>query len=224
MMINHPFQVRQPLSENVARFIRKEILLGRWKRGAHINESKIATELNVSRGPVRDALKLLNNEGMIETPSNGRAIVIGFDEKNFNDWNDIRLYLETLAIKEGIKKIPAKQMNFIDMERTIVEMERADNLASHIYFDLLFHKSIVDFSGNRTLSKLWDTISGTLSTMLELIANHYDNKKQIDMHKNILEALKAGDAEKACRELEFHIREGEKANKSVIAFMDEQDD
>lgn len=217
-MYNHPSQIKQPLYENVARFIRKEILLGHWEHGIHINESKIAKELNMSRGPIRDALKLLENEGIIETPSNGRTIVIGFTKRDFIDWSNVRLYLETLAIEEAISHQLEHEM--IDhLESVLIEMEKADHLEHHIFLDLQFHKGLVDLSGNRTLSKLWDTLSGTLSTMLELIATHYDNTAQITMHRSIIRAVKKGDKRAASKELERHIREGEKTIQSVITFV-----
>ncbi|WP_078429230.1 GntR family transcriptional regulator [Alkalihalobacterium alkalinitrilicum] len=223
MVSYHPLKVKQSSYEKIANIIRKDIMLGRWEYGAHLNEKKIAEEFSISRGPVRDALMLLGKEGVIETPSNGRTIVIGFNEKNFNDWSKVRLYLESFAIKEGLNKDPLNDIKLIELDAIIKEMEKVDNLETHIYLDLLFHREIIAFSENRTLGKLWDTLSGTLATMLELIANNYDNQKQIVMHREIFEAIKMGDAERACFELEGHVNEGNRAIKSVIKFIDKND-
>lgn len=212
--------IKQPLYEKVSHSLRRDILLNRWKKGEYLNETVLAAELQTSRGPIRDALKLLNNEGIVETHGNGRTSIVGFSRESFMDWSKMRFYLEKFAIYESATILNRGDYHYEQLERIVDEANglSIQDIHQHIWADLQFHSKLVEMSQNRTHIKLWRTLSGPLHTLLELIAERYnDIQKQNEMHYTILELMKENEVELAVKQLEFHISEGE---KTILKFLD----
>src|SRR5438128_10813307 len=86
------------LREGVAQAIRQALLEGRFKPGEYLSDSALAKEMNVSRGPVREALLILAQQGLITHSQNHGFSVLGFSDRDHREIDDIRLRLETLAL------------------------------------------------------------------------------------------------------------------------------
>lgn len=211
-------QIKQSTHTKVANYIRKGILTGKWAFREHLSEKSVSEELRLSRGPVRDAIKQLHIEGLIEIPGNGRPYVVGFSEKSFADWCRMRMYLETLAIQEseesGDNRAYHEMTEIVKAMETVAAAEREQ----YIWLDLYFHRRLVESSQNRALCKLWETLSPCLYTLLELIAERYDQQKQIGMHLAILAHMKRGESGQAAACLTEHIQAGKQAIQQVVLF------
>lgn len=209
-------KIKKALFETVAHILRRKILLKQLQRGEHMNEVTISQELNLSRGPVRDAIKMLEKEGLVETGVNGRTVVLGFTRQSFQDWMRTRIALERLAIEELSRKEELLASGLRSLNELVNEMmsltDQHKDLEMAIELDLLFHGQLVKISGNRTLVSLWGSIHDTLTTTMELIAESYGNiSKQTEMHREIVEKLMLHDFAEAAHKLTIHIEEGEKA-------------
>lgn len=213
--------IKTPLFQTVAHLLRRRILLKELQPGEHVNEVTVSRELNLSRGPIRDAIKLLEKEGLVETFANGRTLVTGFTRDSFRDWMRIRLSLERLAIDEFAAKREAaagRVDGLLELVRGMVALEGDPHrLDEAVELDLRFHSQLVSMSGNRTLVLLWESVYGPLTTIMELIARHYgDIPRQTDMHRDIAERLLRRDYAGAADSLQAHIAEGEQTMLAAL--------
>jgi DNA-binding GntR family transcriptional regulator len=149
----------------VTQVLREAILTGELPPGTPLVERRIAGQLDVSRGPVRSALAVLEQEGLALTAPNGRMQVLGFDSQHLADLFRVRLHLESLAIRWGIeaRQDPTKLRDALEaMER---EGSSTDRL---VELDIAFHRSLVEFSGSRSLLLAWSSFSGLLETVIKI--------------------------------------------------------
>ncbi|MET3503966.1 GntR family transcriptional regulator [Halalkalibacter oceani] len=211
-------QIKQATHVKVANYIRKGILTGKWAFREHLNEKLVSEELGLSRGPVRDAIKQLHIEGLIEIPGNGRPYVVGFSDKSFADWCRMRTYLETLAIQESVEAGDSRAYHEMTEIVKAMESVAAAEREPYIWLDLYFHRRLVESSQNRALCKLWETLSPCLYTLLELIAERYDQQKQIGMHQEILTHLQRGESRQAIDCMTTHIQAGKQTVEQVVLF------
>jgi GntR family transcriptional regulator, rspAB operon transcriptional repressor len=93
------------LTEEIANTIRNRILLGEYRIGEKLNETKISTELRVSRTPVREAIKQLETEGLIDNIPNRGSYALGFSVKDVEDIYSVRAVVEGLAVRWAAEKI-----------------------------------------------------------------------------------------------------------------------
>ena len=99
---HHEKFARSPYSGTILAHLREEIVSGRLARGASLVERRLATEFGVSRGPVRSALQVLEAEGLVETRPNGRMLVAGFGHGDLVSLFDVRLLVESAAVRSGV--------------------------------------------------------------------------------------------------------------------------
>ncbi len=116
MIIDH-----KPLPEKIAEFIRNQIIQGKLKSGEKILEAQIAEDLNISRTPVREAIRLLECEGFVELLPRRGAIVKEFSEKDFKDIVEIKACLSSLTAELSFEKI---NENIIGKLKSIIENEK----------------------------------------------------------------------------------------------------
>lgn len=196
------------LSESVTNYLRRQILLGQYKTGYHLSEVKLSEELQVSRGPVREAISRLENEGLVETKRNGRTIVIGFTLKDVIDLFETRKALELKAIET----ILDKQLNgnvLCEMNALVEEMKKQTDVEEILYLDHSYHYKLMDLSKNRTLVKLWSSISGLFITLTKITNTSFGNLQHLnDVHEKLILAIHEGNKESARKLIIRHIDEG----------------
>src|SRR5690625_2177086 len=91
---------KRTMSNQVLFYLRKEIMLNKLREGHHLKETEIASQLNVSRGPVREALTQLEIENLVEKRSNGRTVVEKFERKDIENLYNARILLENAALAD----------------------------------------------------------------------------------------------------------------------------
>jgi len=141
------------LREGVAQAIRQALLEGRFKPGEYLSETALAREMNVSRGPVREALLVLAQQGLITHTQNHGFSVLGFTDRDHGEIDEIRLRLETMALSLARTLITERDLAAID---TFVEgaasVSRQNPSAEWVKAELEFHGMIWELSGNRWLA------------------------------------------------------------------------
>lgn len=179
--------------------IRSDILNGKYKRGEELVESSIGKELGISRTPVREAIRQLELEGLVQLVPNKGAFVTGISEKDVRDIYLIRARLEGLAARMAAKNITTELLDA--MEETVVLSEyhaKKEHYEQVCEMDSKFHKLLYKASGSRILEHtLTDFHQYVQRVRMASIMKKRRMEKSNDEHDAILTAIREHDEEKA---------------------------
>jgi len=196
------------LAETSAARLRSEIVSGELPSGSRLAEAAVARRLGVSRVPVREALVLLEREGLVEFTPTGRACVKKLSPRDFEELFVLRLALEPAAAKLAA---PALKADRSRLEKNLAATRRARSLREVTTLDLEFHEIILEASENRRLLTLWRSLRGELELWLGRLHRHHQTltretrEETVGAHLVILEGF-AEETPAACeRILRRHI-------------------
>ncbi|GIO93576.1 GntR family transcriptional regulator [Paenibacillus lactis] len=154
------------LGEAIASELRLQIISGTIKRGEVISENRIAGEFGTSRSPVREAMKTLSSEGLIQLERMG-AVVMGLSLKDVEELYDVRYLIESFVQGEVFAR---QQPELIRQLRQIVD--RMELAAKHVdpieysYQDLTFHERIITEANHKRILHLWKSIRPIVMTVM----------------------------------------------------------
>ncbi len=151
---------QKPLREQIVGAIRDAILQGKFKAGEKIPEEKLAEELGVSRTPIREAIRILEQRGLLEArPKNGTYVAsLNWDE--IQDSLRVRMALEEFAVRQAIQRLSPQAWNSLceKLQRLLEGMRaavaRSDPVAATDQ-DIEWHTLLIDAAQNRYLSRTW---------------------------------------------------------------------
>lgn len=206
-MLNFDLQNHKPLREIVYEELKRRILIGEIAPGTRMMEVELADDMGVSRTPVREAIRKLEKEGLVTIEPRRGAYASDVSIKDMTDVLEVRQYLEGMATGMAALKITEEEkrelLKATEAYSKAVESEDTDEI---IHCDELFHKLIVDCSGNKTLIQM---ISQVQELALRFRYIYYDDfsryRNQPLEHKEIIEAIMSGDSEKARHAADAHI-------------------
>lgn len=188
------------LRDQVYEQVRRAIIECRLRPGDNINEQEMTRQLGVSRTPLREALGLLERDGLVRNYPNRGWYVVEFTEKDIDEVFTIRCELEILAASLSIGTLAQAQLD--ELERLIAEQAEAvlsRQPGKPTWIDIDFHRHIMGYSGNQRLLELWEKIAAqcVLAFSYRVIGALDNNPTEfIDDHTAILEALRSGDIER----------------------------
>jgi DNA-binding GntR family transcriptional regulator len=211
---------KQNRFENALEYIRDKIVRGEFLPGAHITESSIATALQMSRGPIREALKSLERDGMVNYKANKGYTVVFLSPREAWEVFFLRGHLEKIALETtgGTIDFPHRMM----MESALDKMERAQkagNVNDMAAGDNDFHESIVSNSGVRRLETLWRSLSPLNLSMFYSgkRAAVFDFDDQWEKHVEMYKILAAGNREDSVEAvLNHYLSTGKKILKNLV--------
>jgi DNA-binding GntR family transcriptional regulator len=191
----------KPLSAIVLRTLREAIVEGRLAPGEAVVEAQLSRQLGVSRAPLREALRSLENEGLVlSTPWRG-AIVAPLTERGVNELQAFRRLLEVFAAEQVLA---GDETDVSSLDAIVADMERcaeAGDLACMNEADVRFHTRIVEMSGNSLLLDVWRSYVSPIRRALALRnRENSDLESIVTMHRNLIAAFAARDLDevKAC--------------------------
>ena len=206
---------RGPGSVGILERLRALILTGEYGPDERLIEEQLAERLGVSRTPVRQALTMLEAEGLVEIEPNRGATVCSFSIDDVWDIYDLRAVLEGHAARRAAGRIERRELEYLreltgEMEGLAGRFDdHEEEIRALVGLNQEFHWTIVEASRNRRLGRL---INRTVEIPLmfkaffwytpheRIISNHY--------HRQILEALEGGDADRAEIIMREHVYEG----------------
>lgn len=189
----------QPVSlrEQVVEQVRTAIIEGRLRPDDHVTEATLTEQLGVSRTPVREALILLEREGLLTFLPNRGAFVRALNEEDVEDIFSMRTALENFAAELVIERITdadmARLAALIDQQREAIDQNDFNRLRS---VDMDFHRTLIHLSGNRLLVRSWEEIVAQIASLLYLRAEampEYDEHTAIRDHQLICQCYRSGD-------------------------------
>lgn len=195
------------LNEWLYREIRDAIIGGKLMPGTQLNENALAAQYNVSSTPVRETLARLHQEGYVEVRPRKNRCVKQFDRKMIEDLFEARVILETKAVERIAAILEPSECNEL---RDMVLMEEYNLLSGHVEtyqeLDRRFHRKLISLLKN----DLVDEMSKTFWDKTQWIRNvlpptKNELRRGLEEHKAIMEALVAGDGQRASCLLEQHL-------------------
>ena len=216
--------VHNTLNQKVYVRLRKMITDGELAVGSQIEERVVAKKMGVSRTPLREAISQLHKEGIIEYRPYRGNYVRAFTTKEVSDLYQVRIALETLAIRLAIPKLSQEHIEHIQgILNDVQDALDRDDVAGYSEADHRFHKFVVEITGNATLLELLDQLSAQIQIMRNM-ANHDPKvvlRTSIERPK-ILAALQARNADLAAELMAVHIEGVRQALVSQIERMKQE--
>ena len=206
------FDVRnlQTLTSAVQREVERRILAGEIEAGTRLSEAGLASELGVSRGPVREAMRGLVQAGLVDSIANRGIVVrkIGLDEAL--DLYALRGVIFGLACEALAKRRTAEQLEAL--ERDIAEMAAAvgaGDKQAYYHLNLAFHARILEACGNRRARSTYESVVKEMHLFRRRGLSGVGNIGQsLDEHRAIVAAISDGDPERAFAAGRDHVRQG----------------
>jgi len=199
----------QSLAAQVADAIVDAIGAGTVAPGQRLVETDLARRLAVSRVPVREALKMLEAQGILVAAPHRGARVVEFDEMKIDRICQVRVALERLALPDAIATFARHPQRLAVLEELIDRMRRE---AAHQDWvetskaDLEFHRQICLASDNEIVVTLWEALARHVMIVFGFeIRDERDGPRLAQQHGKILRLLRQGDLARLDREIERHI-------------------
>ena len=196
------------LGSKIFILLRDRILYESYKCGDKLNELTLAKELKISRTPIREALKQLELEGLVESIPNKGVYVKGFSPRDIDDMFEIRLSLEGLAVSFAIDRMDEVHLAKIKEVFELLEFYTTKGDFDTVNdFNILFHESIYQATQSTYFEQILKDIHYYVSvTSRHSIARPERLESSLVEHRAILEAIIDGDKDEATERIQRHIR------------------
>ena len=201
----------RPTAVIISDQLRERIIDGAFKPGDQINEAQVASQLRVSRGPVREALHRLVQEGLLIGLPNRGVFVREITDRDVAEIYEAREVIECAAA-EIVTKLDGAERDTIADELTAVTTEMGQALADEHWdrlrrLDLQFHTTLVEHGRNRRLVRAYSTLATeALICMAQWTGFSETNRDRVvPSHLDIVEKLRAGDMEAVHLALHQHL-------------------
>ncbi|WP_026537901.1 GntR family transcriptional regulator [Arthrobacter sp. 9MFCol3.1] len=187
---------KKSLREQALSALRTAITSGELEPGRHLVETELSDMLQISRGTLREALRQLEQEGLLSAGPRGRLSVRHLDGKEIRDIFAVRAALESLAVRT-LCELPDRASVITSLRSAVEAMAAAAeaSLEERIESDLEFHRTLCRLTGNETLLHSWESLEGSIrmSIMFAGIERAVKNMS-VDRHHDIVAAIETGNA------------------------------
>jgi len=200
---------RLPLANQTADLLRQSIQAGSLTPGTRLVETEISKEMGVSRGILREALRLLEQENLVESFPNRGTYVISPSERDIQEIYSLRAILEAEAVRKATQRA---EPNDVDQLQTILDElvaeARLGNKPRVIEKDLEFHQKIWKMTGHRRLRNVLEELKVQIIVYLIVNTNLYsDLAAGIADHELILDAIRNKDEAEAVKVMTEHLNQ-----------------
>lgn len=188
------------IGQQVAAHLRWRILSKDLESGTVLSENRLSEEYKVSRSPIREALRILEREDLVQLKRMG-AKVIGITEKDIDEIYDVRLMLESFVFKQLLQKENNDELiknlyMILEMMKVAVKYRDADEFS---FRDIEFHETIIQSIHHRYIGVLWSNIKPVMECLILLdmrhrMENHHEDfKRVIDNHALLIQSIEKRD-------------------------------
>ena len=197
---------RSTLRERALEALRSAITSGQYKPGDHLGEVELATHLGVSRGTVREALRHLQQEGLVTSGNRNMLRVATISPRDVRELFRVRAALEGLAVAE-IMASPDRDRAIAALHEGLDRLVDADgDFATQLEADLGFHLLLCRLSGNAMLVETWRYLEGRIRvTIMNCETADTPSMMVRARHAPIVEAIERGDVDAARSIVEKHM-------------------
>ena len=213
------FSSNAPLSGILFRQIQKDILTGELIAGEKLTEQRICDRYKVSRTPVREALRQLEKESLIENIPNRGAFVIGFSNQDILDMFDLRASYEVLAVEWAIERMTDKELEAFEETFEFVEFyTMKKDIEKMLNININFHRNLHHATHNRMIQQ---TLSSYQLYIKYTNRRTYDNPEEylstvLEEHRRIVEAVKSRNTELGISAMREHMEKSKERRMEHI--------
>jgi len=211
------------LSQKVYRVLKTKIIKGSLKPGTKLSEGKIAKQMEVSRTPIREALRELAAEGFVKISPNQGVVVSNASVEDVQEVLQIRGVLEGLAARLATKTINEGEIKELEKyQKRMAHYTNEDDVLAFSEMDAEFHELILNICGNNRLIQIRKNLSDQAHRYrIRSLSVPGRLKYSLKEHQEVVEALKRKDAEQADRLSQKHI---ENVLANILAHKDKEED
>lgn len=188
------------LTTVVHRELERRILAGELAPGDKLNEADLAAELNVSRGPVREAFRALEQAGLVRTEKNRGVFVRQVSVEEADEIYEVRAGLDEMIGRLAAERATAEEVDELkDMVKRMQQVARSKDVAAYYPMNVRFHDRLAEVSGNKTLAATYRRLVNELHLYRRETLARGANSFPISTreHAQIVDAIARGDAEEA---------------------------
>ncbi|ANS24925.1 GntR family transcriptional regulator [Rhodococcus opacus] len=192
------------LRQQAVAALRVAITSGELAPSSPLVETELSEMLQISRGTLREAMRQLQQEGLISAGARGRLYVRHLDSKEIRDIFAVRAALEALAVRE-LADLADRTTVIAELRAALDVMDTAV-LEARIEADLNFHRTMCSLTGNDTLLHSWISLEGSIrmSIMFAGLDRAVGNM-DVGRHSAIVDAIETGDADEAAKAIQTHM-------------------
>ena len=207
----------QTLSKHLLDLLRWRIITGELPPGTAIREQDIEREFGSSRGPVRESLRMLLQNGLVEYQSRRGFRVRTYSSEDVRNLYDLRASVEGLVIASLAGRPLEPLIVGLDASNSrMKKLFKANDIENYFGENQTFHDAIIDYTGNRPIREVMVYVNEiSLPVRYKLMKANLMSRRSLDYHERIVRHLKEGHIDKARRETEEHIL----VNKDAAALL-----
>lgn len=196
------------LRNKVFKYIKSQIINGAYGPGETLLESKLADELGVSRTPIREAIRLLEMEGLVETTTKKGAIVLGISQQDVEDIYTVRQLVEGLAARWAAERLTPAELKELQKTYELMEFYAQKHEVEEIAeLDNKFHQMIYEAAGSKILYLTLRNLHQYVQiARLQSLGMQNRLPLTLNEHHAVLQALEAKDPAKAEKAMTEHVR------------------
>jgi DNA-binding GntR family transcriptional regulator len=205
-----PIKSQTLLTDQVYQNLSHAILTRQIKPGQHLVEQPLADQLSVSRISIREAIRRLAQDGLVEIiPSKG-SYVVSLTADDVEEIYQLRSALECIALKEIMTNLNKSILAPLDKIVTqMIFLEKKEDRLQGASLDNQFHRTLMNLSGLQRTIRIWEQMSTQITMVIYTVSSHYPSYDGLaERHAKFVHLIRAGEFKIAETYLQEHIQEG----------------
>lgn len=199
---------RTSLREQALDQLRNAVTSGELAPGSRLVETELSAALGISRGTLREALRQLQQEGLVEAGERGRLTVRTLSDAEILEMFAVRSALEGLAAAV-VAAHPDRETLVPRLQAALDALEAASGSINHmVEVDMRFHLRLCELTGNGTLVRTWEALAGSIRMSIMFAgADRAVANMSVPRHQQVIDAIATGDPDRARAAVDDHMRE-----------------
>jgi len=215
-----PLVDSKSLSEQVTEYLYKLLVSGELKAGQRVNEAELARTLRISRNPIREAIRKLEERGLLISSPRRGTFVRSFSESDIQDIFSFRMALEEFAVRQALPHLTDEDID--GLAQIVSNMEVAAKTGREMELverDIAFHQRICELSRNTQTIRAFSNIYAEIQISISLVEHRFATLEDAAVdHWPIIEAFRSKDEQKIIEALRFHIGDSWKRIKEAYSY------
>jgi DNA-binding GntR family transcriptional regulator len=195
---------RSTLRERALESVRAAIISGQYRPGDHLGEVELASSLGVSRGTVREALRHLQQEGLVTAGNRGMLRVNSLTPAEVRELFQVRAALEGLAVRDIVAS-PRREAAVAALRAALEQLTDGEDFPARIEADLAFHLLLCQLAGNSMLVEAWRRLEGRMRVAILNGTAWQAPMMARDRHAPIVDAIERADVAVALQVVDEHM-------------------